>query len=128
MGAPLLPDVYSSTPFCLVFVPHKPAVVAELHHVSHFVHSINGCGSHCVDAFSLEQRDVQTHPRVCTTPCVRHLRAQVVSQARSVQGVFASLPFYLFAMDRRAAVSSWAVKAAEDAGMGRGECVNPPRL
>jgi hypothetical protein len=48
----------------------------------------------------------------------------VVSQARSVPGVFASLPFYLFAMDRRAAVSSWAVKAAEDAGMKRGEYVD----
>mmetsp|Transcript_18260 Transcript_18260/g.54117 ORF Transcript_18260/g.54117 Transcript_18260/m.54117 type:complete len:240 (+) Transcript_18260:58-777(+) len=45
----------------------------------------------------------------------------MTARAPNVGAVFSVLPLYLFAMERRAAVSSWAVKEAVATGMGRGE-------
>lgn len=45
----------------------------------------------------------------------------LVARASSANEIFATLPFYLFSMERRAAVSSWAIKEAALNGMGKGE-------
>jgi hypothetical protein len=49
------------------------------------------------------------------------LAFSAVASASSVSTVFATLPLYFFAMERRAAISSWAVKEAVASGMGKGE-------
>mmetsp|Transcript_130088 Transcript_130088/g.277910 ORF Transcript_130088/g.277910 Transcript_130088/m.277910 type:complete len:437 (-) Transcript_130088:199-1509(-) len=45
----------------------------------------------------------------------------ITGSSVSPQGIFGALVFYAFAMERRAAVTGLAVKAAASAGMGKGE-------
>jgi len=45
----------------------------------------------------------------------------VMGSSTQAPVIFSALPIYAFAMERRAAVSSLAVKAGEAAGMGKGE-------